>query len=109
MSIRYCKHCGAFIEIVCDQETYTCPQCEQTSERKDLMAPWTFEARVAQLTAMHTIMYNANDETIYGAWITVMPDEASKEDIADIALDDELYNECFDLFARLIKKDGMKW
>ena len=58
---------------------------------------------------MHDIMCEANDENIYMTWINVVPDCATKEDFIDIAMDEDLYNEAFDLFIRLIKQKGNRW
>lgn len=66
-------------------------------------------ARVAQLKAMHELMLNANDEGIYMTWILLMPDCPMEEDFEDIAADEGLYNECFDLFVRLIAKQGNRY
>ena len=70
---------------------------------------WTKNVRIRQLKAMHELMTLANDENIYMAWIYTMPDEPSEEDFEDIAEDDEMYNECFDAFVRLIKHDGNRY
>lgn len=59
--------------------------------------------RIKQLKAMHELMMLANDEEIYCTWIYTMPDEPSEEDFIDIAEDDDMYNDCFDAFVRLIK------
>ena len=68
------------------------------------------EARITQLKAMHELMINANDENIYMAWITTgVPDEPMEEDFEWIAEDDQAYNECFDLFVRLVAKKGNRW
>lgn len=67
------------------------------------------ETRIKQLKAMHELMTLANDEDIYMAWIYTMPDEPSEEDFEDIAEDDEMYNECFDAFVRLIKHEGNRY
>ena len=42
------------------------------------------------------------DETS-GKW------EYCSKDIEDIAMDDEAYNECFDLFVKLIAKKGNRY
>ena len=67
------------------------------------------KARVAQLKAMHELMINANDESIYMTWIYVMPDEPMEEDFEYIAEDDDAYNHCFDLFVQLIARKGNRW
>ena len=73
------------------------------------MSKYVKEARVAQLKAMHELMINANDEGIYMTWIYVMPDEPSEEDFEYIAESDDEYNHCFDLFVKLIAKEGNRW
>ena len=54
-------------------------------------------------------MCEANNENIYMVWIYLMPDCPSEEDFADIAINDEQYNECFDLFVELIAKKGNRY
>lgn len=105
---RYCKKCGHHIEFHGEITSY-CPICNKNVERKDTIPGYTRDARVAQLKAMHQLMCEANDENIYMTWIYVMPDGATDEDFKDIAMDDEQYNECFDLFVRLIKNKGNRW
>lgn len=73
------------------------------------MSKYTKEARVVQLKAMHELMINANDENIYMTWIYRMPDEPTEEDFEWIAEDDEEYKHCFDLFVKLIAKEGNRW
>ena len=104
-----CRTCGNEVERNHETKTAHCAHCNKEITFKETMASWTLEARMAQLTAMHELMCNANDEYIYGTWIYTMPDGATKEDIQYIAMDDEEYNECFDLFVKLIKKDGNRW
>lgn len=61
------------------------------------------DSRIVQLKAMHELMMHANDGEIYMAWIvTGVPDCPREEDFESIAEDDEAYNECFDLFVKLI-------
>ena len=106
---RYCRNCGAVIEREYGVNEYTCPGCGENITLTDTIAGWTREARINQLKAMHELMTEANDEMIYMSWIYLMPDCPSEEDIIDIAMDDEQYNECFDLFVKLIKKEGNRW
>ena len=106
---KYCRHCGAIVETNYELNKYTCPTCKKDYEHKDIIAGWTRESRINQLKAMHELMTEANDEMIYMSWIYLMPDCPSEEDIIDIAMDDEQYNECFDLFVKLIKKEGNRW
>ena len=73
------------------------------------MSKYTRAARIAQLKAMHELMINANDEGIYMTWIYRMPDEPMEGDFESIAESDEEYNACFDLFVRLITKEGNRW
>ena len=73
------------------------------------MKNYTKHARVAQLKAMHELMINANDEGIYMTWIYRMPDEPIEEDFEYIAESDEEYTACFDLFVKLIAKEGNRW
>lgn len=106
---RYCKECGTKVEFNYEKETAYCMICNKDIERKDTIAGYTRDARVAQLKAMHNLMTEANDESIYMTWIYRMPDQPSEEDFIDIAMDDEEYNACFDLFVKLIVKDGNRY
>lgn len=106
---RYCKECGHRIEFQYGENTGYCPICDKEKTYKDTIADHTLDARINQLKAMHDLMCEANDEYIYMAWINVMPDCPSEEDIRSIALDDALYNECFDLFVKLIAKKGNRY
>lgn len=47
-----------------------------------------------------------NDENAYMAWIMLVPDEATEEDLQDIADDDEMFQEVVELFNKLIKRYG---
>ena len=109
MSFRYCTSCGTAIEIEYGKDVYTCPGCKAKRQFKYLMPKWTFDARVNQLKAMHALICEANDENIYMAWILTMPDEPSEDDFKYIALHEELYDDCWECFRSLVKKDGMKW
>lgn len=105
-----CRTCGQPVKENHTTNTAYCANCKKELAPKETIASWTFDARVEQLKAMHTLMSNANDERIYCAWIvTGMPDGATKEDYEYIACDDELYTECFNLFARLIQYEGNRW
>lgn len=107
---KYCKHCG---EAVYPEENIGkiihCYNCDRPLEHKDVIAGFTMDARITQLKAMHTLMLYANDEGIYMNWIYLMPDCPSEEDFESIAIDDEQYNECFDLFIKLIAKNGNRY
>ena len=106
---RYCRHCGHHLNVNYGEESIYCPLCDKEITFKETIAGYTRDARISQLKAMHDLMCEANDEYIYAAWIYLMPDCPSEEDIRDIALNDELYNECFDLFVKLIAKDGNRY
>ena len=63
----------------------------------------TRKRRVDQLKAMHELMLNANDESIYMTWIMgYIPDCPTEEDFIDCAENDDWYNETMDMFIRLI-------
>lgn len=106
---RLCRDCGNKINFEYKKDTAYCTGCEKEITYNDTIAPWTLEARMVQLKAMHELMRNANDENIYMSWIYLMPDEPSEEDFKYIALDDDNYNECFDLFVRLIQHKGNRY
>lgn len=106
---HYCKECGHHIEFEYGENTGYCPVCDNEIERKDTIAGYTRDARVNQLRAMHQLMIDANDESIYMTWICHVPDCPSEEDFEDIAMNDEEYNECFDLFVKLIAKEGNRY
>ena len=103
-----CRHCGAEVEFDSELPIH-CNECKRELQQKDLISTWNLKARVKQLAAMHELMCQANDEYIYMSWINLMPDGATEEDFKYIALDDEQYNECFDFFVKLIKKEGNRW
>ena len=110
-----CRYCGeeAYVlvsnGIVISHGEAHCSRCNKDLEPNEVITPWNLEARMKQLAAMHELMCQANDEMIYMSWITLMPDDATEEDFKYIALDDEQYNECFDFFVKLIKKEGNRW
>lgn len=106
---RYCKHCGAKVDFEYGQRTAVCGSCNKEVGVKETIHGFTKEARITQLKAMHELMTEANDENIYMTWIYLMPDCPSEEDMEDIAINDKLYNECFDLFVKLIAKEGNRY
>ena len=106
---RYCKQCGSEVEFGYGITQSYCPGCETSVQRIDTIAGYTRDARVNQLKSMHALMCEANDEMIYMSWINIMPDCPSEEDIESIAIDDKQYNECFDLFVKLISKNGNRY
>lgn len=104
-----CKNCTHPVEINHETNTAYCENCNKELTPTETISSWKLDARVDQLRAMHTLMCHANDEGIYMSWIYTMPDGATEEDFRDIALDDDMYNECFDEFIKLIKKEGNRW
>lgn len=105
-----CRTCGREVTKINYETGYAyCPYCDAEVVISETIEDYKFKVRVEQLKAMHELMRNANDEEIYMTWIYTMPDEPSEEDFTDIALDDEMYNECFDAFIDLIKYEGNRW
>ena len=105
----YCRECGAEIKTEYGVLDYICTECKAVIEYKDFMRSWVLDARVSQLKAMHNLMCESNDESIYDKWIYMMPDCPTNEDFIDIAMDNEEYNEVFDMFVRLIQDEGNRW
>ena len=109
---RYCKHCGSKVEehgVFAGSLKYKCECKEEPLNYDEVIPGFTKDARVNQLKAMHQLMIEANDEHIYMTWIYLMPDCPREEDFEDIAISDEQYNECFDLFVKLIAKKGNRY
>lgn len=106
---RYCKECGNEVEFKRNPNTTYCDHCKKEITRKETIAGYTRDARVSQLKAMHNLMLEANDERIYMTWIYMMPDCPIEEDFIDIALNDKHYNQCFDLFVKLIANKGCRY
>ena len=66
--------------------------------------------KISLLEQMNEVMKSMNNENAYYTWIYTVPDEATREDFEDIAMDDEFFNECRALFDKLYKryhKDGL--
>lgn len=115
---RYCKHCGSEVKEITSEDAilayvqgrlFKCECIDRPLNYKEVIAGHTRDARINQLKAMHTLMLEANDESIYMSWIYLMPDCPSEEDFESIAIDDEQYNECFDKFVQLIAKPGNRY
>ena len=64
------------------------------------------QGRFELVKSMHTIVMSMNDENAYMTWIYVVPDEATDEDLMDIAENDELYSDTCKLFTKLVRKYG---
>ena len=109
---RYCKRCGSQtqeIDVVDCNRAFQCKCTDRALNYKEVIPGFTLDARITQLKAMHTLMLEANDESIYMSWIYLMPDCPSEDDFREMALDDKAYNECFDKFVRLIAKNGNRY
>ena len=108
--MRYCKECGHHISFQPNEKHGYCQICDKQLSLKETIADHTLDARMSQLKAMHDLMTEANDENIYMRWISIgVPDCPSMDDIKCIALDDDSYNECFDLFVKLIAHSGNRY
>lgn len=61
--------------------------------------------------AMNAIVKSLNnEEAYYNHWIDIVPDEADDDDLYDIAIDEELFNDTVKLFKRNMReylKDGI--
>lgn len=106
---RYCRNCGHHIEINFEKFVAYCPICDKELVEADVIEGYRRDARIRQLKAMHELMREANEENIYSTWIWTMPDAPCEEDFVDIAMDDDAYNECFDVFVKLIAAKGNRW
>ena len=109
---HYCKNCGSKaeeIEPINGERAYKCECQEEPLKWNEVIEGFIRESRINQLKAMHDLMCEANDEGIYMTWIYLMPDCPSDADFENIAIDDEAYNECFDLFVKLIAKKGNRY
>ena len=58
--------------------------------------------RIYLMKAMHTIICALNNEDAYHEWITLVPDEASNDDLEDIAQDDWLFKDACETFRRIM-------
>ena len=106
---RLCNECGSELIFV-DRSDLVCPFCHKTINFKNTISESTLKFRMTQLKEMHNLMIAANDETIYGRWIcTGVPDEPNEDDFEYIALNNESYNECFDLFVKLIANKNCRY
>lgn len=109
---KYCKKCGRVateIDHINGDRAYQCKCQKEPLKWNEVISGFTKKARINQLKAMHALMCEANDEGIYMTWVIFVPDCPNDEDFEDIALDDNTYNECFDLFVKLISKKGNRY
>ena len=65
-----------------------------------------YEKAMNLVGGMNEYVKCMNDENAYMAWIMIVPDEATEEDLQDIAEDDEMFQEVVELFNKLIKRYG---
>ena len=69
-----------------------------------------FLAKVTRLEQMNSVMQSMNNEDCYYEWIYLVPDEATRADLEDIAMNDELYREACQLYDELYmqyREDGL--
>ena len=68
------------------------------------------QSRIEDLKAMDRLMRSMNNEEGFMAWICIFPDGASEYDYADIAEDEEQFEECVLEFLSVMRrymKDGL--
>lgn len=107
---RYCRECGGLVNFAFGERETQCHICNSKVTYDTTIATDILESRMTQLKAMDEIMSNANDEYIQFAWFTDgIPNEPFEDDFFSIALDNEDYNEIFDLFVKLIAKKGVRY
>lgn len=111
---KYCRHCGEKVAVFNKKENgnheYKCGcHADRILKPEEMIDGFKLQARIDQLKAMHKMMLEANDERLYMTWIYRMPDCPQECDFLFIACNDEDYNGCFDLFVKLVAKDGMRW
>ena len=58
------------------------------------------------MKSMHTIICAMNNEDAYSSWIYIVPDEASDNDLMDIATDDELFADACSAFKSAMQEYG---
>ena len=58
------------------------------------------------MKAMHTLVMAMNNEDAYMEWIMTVPDEASDDDLMDIATDDEFFAEACAAFKSAMQEYG---
>lgn len=57
--------------------------------------------RFNAVQAMHHLVYSLNDENAYFAWIELVPDCPTGEDLMSVACDDELFEQTVKMFRHL--------
>lgn len=61
--------------------------------------------REKRLTVMHNVVVGYADDYALNNWLSVIPDGETPEVFAEIAEDDELYHEAWQVFSKIIKRD----
>lgn len=61
--------------------------------------------REKRLTVMHNVVVGYADDYALNNWLSVIPDGETPEVFAEIAADDELYHEAWQVFSEIIKRD----
>lgn len=61
--------------------------------------------REKRLTVMHNVVVGYADDYALNNWLSVIPDSETPECFAEIAADDELYHEAWQVFSKIIKRD----
>lgn len=56
------------------------------------------------MKAMHSIVCSLNNEEAYYEWIYLVPDQASDEDLFDIAEDDDMFKEACETFRNIMSE-----
>jgi hypothetical protein len=68
-----------------------------------MMTPKTVLRKYGLLKSMNTIIKELNDESAYYEhWIYVVPEEATDEELMEIAYDEELLEDAVDCFKRMM-------
>ena len=68
------------------------------------------QSRIDDLKAMDRLMRSMNNEEAFMCWICIFPDGAIEDDYADIAEDEEQFEECVLEFLSVMRrymKDGL--
>lgn len=61
--------------------------------------------REKRLTVMHNVVVRYADDYALNNWLSVVPDGETPEVFKEIAADDELYHEAWQVFSEIIKRD----
>lgn len=62
--------------------------------------------RLTNLIRMNNIVKHMNNEDAYASWIVLIPDEATEQDLAEIAEDVDDYDDAVNLFVWLVDTYG---